>query len=62
MYADKPLFVITRGEGAILQVLTGVKRLASDNTAVCSTPSPDNYITLVLHCFHSPRVILLKSQ
>lgn len=43
-------------------MLTGVKRLASDNTAVSGTPSPDNYITLVLHCFHSLLVILLKSQ
>lgn len=42
-------------------VLTGVKRLAGDNTAVSGTPSLDNYITLVLHCFHSLLVILLKS-
>lgn len=46
----------------ILHLLTGVKRLASDNTAVSGTPSLDNYITLVLHCFHSLLVILLKSQ
>lgn len=62
MYADKPLFVITGSQGAILHVLTGVKRLASDNTAGSGTPSLDNYITPVLHCFHSLPVILLKSQ
>lgn len=60
IYADEPLFVTT--QGAIIHMLTGVKRLAGDNTAVSGTPSLDNYITLVLHCFHSLPVILLKSQ
>lgn len=49
-------------DGLIFHVLTGVKRLASDNTAISGTPSLDNYITPVLHCFHSLPVILLKSQ
>lgn len=49
-------------EATILHVLTGVKQLAADNTAVPGTPSPDNYITPLLHCFHSAPVILLKSQ
>lgn len=50
------------GDGAILHVLTGVKRLSADNTAVSGTPSPDNYITLILHCFHSLLIISLKSK
>lgn len=49
-------------DNLIFHMLTGVKRLASDNTDVSGTPSLDNYITLVLHCFHSLLVILLKSQ
>lgn len=48
--------------GVILHVLTGVKRLASDNTAVSGTPSLDNYITPRLHCLHSLLIILLNSQ
>lgn len=47
---------------AILHVLTGVKRLASDNTALSATPSLDNYITPGLHCSHSLLIILLNSQ
>lgn len=50
------------GGGVILHVLTGVKRLASDNTAVSGTPSLDNYITPRLHCLHSLLIILLNSQ
>lgn len=52
----------TGSEDVILHVLTGVKRLDSDNTAVSGTLSLDNYITPVLHCFHSLSVILLKSK
>lgn len=48
------------GEAAILHVLTGVKQLAADNTAVPGTPSPDNYITPLLHCFHSAPGNLVK--
>lgn len=48
--------------GVILHVLTGVKRVASDNTAVSGTPSLDNYITPRLHCLHSLQIILLNSQ
>lgn len=53
---------IASSGGVILHVLTGVKRLASDNTAVSGTPSLDNYITPRLHCLHSLLIILLNSQ
>lgn len=57
----KPTLAASSG-GAILHVLTGVKRLAGDNTAVSGTPSLDNYITPGLHCSHSLLIILLNSQ
>lgn len=45
----------------IPHVLTGVKRLDADNTAVSGTLSPDDCITLLLHCSHS-RSNLIKIQ
>lgn len=62
IFVDKSLFIITQSDNVILHMLTGVKRVASDNTAISGTPSLDNYITLILHCFHSLLVILLKSS
>lgn len=50
------------GVTVICLVLTEVKRLASDNTAVSGTPSLDNYVTLVVHRFCRVPVILLKSK
>lgn len=44
----------------ILHLMTGVKRLRSDNIAITSTPSHDNHISVALHCFHALRIILLK--
>lgn len=57
-----PVHYHTHSANVSFHMLTGVKRVASDNTAISGTPSLDNYITLILHCFHSLLVILLKSQ